>query len=242
MQHHTRTLAVLVIALVVAAGCATSQRVSDVPSFPPSGPIVVAPTTPPPAPAVVVAPTTPPVVVTQTPQTVVAAPIPGHPPVDASGVVSSYDPATWIITFADGRIVKLTDGSTVLTASQASTVRPGDVIIVRNALPVAVQSATSIGKRQKVGTVASIDQQNQIVWLTDSTAVRVSPAANVHMNTTGQALGLAQLRPGDQVVIVLRDLAPRVVDVTAAGSALPRDVATGVMDDADEVMVFRASS
>src|SRR5262245_66650823 len=37
-----------------------------------------------------------------------AGPIAGHPPITASGVVKSFDPATGILRFEDGRLVKLT--------------------------------------------------------------------------------------------------------------------------------------
>jgi hypothetical protein len=235
MQHQTRTLAVLLIALVVAAGCARvgDQRVGQPLSFPASGPFVYAPATPPPAPAVVVAPAPTPVAV--------VTPIPGHPPVDTTGVVKSYDASTRTITFADGRIMKLTDGSRVLKPSEVATVRPGDAVIVRNVLPVAVQTGTAtwVGKRQKIGTIAAIDQQNQIVLLTDRTAVRISPAATMKMGSAGQTVMLTELRPGDELVIVLKDPAPRAGDATAAGSALPREVTTAVVDDADGVMIFR---
>jgi hypothetical protein len=237
MQHQTRTLAVLLVALVIAAGCARAdQQVAQPLSFPASGPFVYAPATPPPAPAVVVAPT-------PTPVTVVT-PIPGHPPVDTTGVVKSYDATTRTITFVDGRIMRLTDGSRVLKPSEVATVRPGDAVIVRNALPVAVQTGTAtwVGKRQKIGTIAAIDQRNQVVLLTDRTAVRISPAATMQMGSAGQTVVLTDLRPGDELVIVLKDSAPRASDATAAGSALPREVTTAVIDDADGVMIFRATS
>jgi hypothetical protein len=94
-----------------------------------------------------------------------AAPIPGHPPVTMTGVVASFDPASGVLTFKDGRIVKLTGQSKVLKPAETTTVRPGEQVIVRNALPVGVQSAkaSTSGKKQRMATVASVDEPNQIV-------------------------------------------------------------------------------
>jgi hypothetical protein len=183
----------------------------------------------------------------------VAAPIPGHPPVDMTGIVASVDTTTGVVTFKDGRMAKLTSQSKVLKAAETATVRPGEQVVVRNALPVAVQSAsaTSKGKRQKMATVASVDHQNQIVRMTDGSAVQVTPSTGMRVGTSGVALVLADLRPGDEVVIVMADTAPTAggtsSSATAASSAssgaspsaLPRVVAPPMPPDAVELMVFR---
>jgi len=140
---------------------------------------------------------------TSTPAPALAAtPIPGHRPITTTGVVASYDPATGVLTFKDGRMVKLTEQSKVLQPAETRAVRPGEPVIVRNALPVGVQSASSAtgsaaegaktlrGKRQRMGTIASIDEPNQVVRLTDGTAVRVTPSTQMHMGTAGKTMVL----------------------------------------------------
>jgi len=140
---------------------------------------------------------------TSTPAPALAAtPIPGHRPITTTGVVASYDPATGVLTFTDGRMVELTEQSKVLQPVETRAVRPGEPVIVRNALPVGVQSASSAtgsaaegaktlrGKRQHMGTIASIDEPNQVVRLTDGTAVRVTPSTQMHMGTAGKTMVL----------------------------------------------------
>jgi hypothetical protein len=175
-------------------------------------------------------------------------------------------PACWCSQ--DGRTVKLTDQTKVLTPVELTAVRPGTPVVVRNAMPAAVQSAKATGKRQKMGTVASIDKQKQLVYLTDGTSVRVAPSTNMHMGTQGATILLTDLKPGDELVIVLMDAPPAAAAGTfgatstttaqpvivpgspsTAGtssspdpSALPRSVVTGAPSDpsdAVELMVFR---
>ena len=230
MRPHTRVLVILLLTLLLAAACsraARGQRVSQAPPPPPT--------------------------MASTP-TESMAPIPGHAPVSMSGVVASFDPATGILTFEDGRMVKVTDQSRVLKPFDASAVRPGEPVVVRNALPIGVRSASATsgggenrgkgsrsGKRQRMGTVATIDQPNQVVLMTDGTSIRVTPSTKMHMGTAGQGVVLAELRPGDELVIVIAEegTARTGRDATAAPSALPREAASATPSDASEVMVFR---
>jgi hypothetical protein len=171
------------------------------------------------------------------------APISGHPPVTTSGVVASIDPATGIITFQDGRIMKLTEQSTVLQPVEARAVRPGEPVIVRNALPVGVKTTNvAPDKRQRMATIASIDEPSQMVRLTDGTAVRVTPSTKMQMGTAGAPLVLAELRPGDELVIVIAEGSPATAgqEASPAPSALPREAATSpAPSEASQVMVFR---
>jgi hypothetical protein len=109
-----------------------------------------------------------------------------------------------------------------------------------------------------MGTIASIDQPNQIVTLTDGTAVRVTPSTQMHMGMAGKTMVLTDLQPGDELVIVLADdvtpasgSAPAARGAASMGSgtternttvppsALPRQVPASVPSDASELMVFR---
>jgi hypothetical protein len=177
-------------------------------------------------------------------------PIPGHPPVTTSGVVASYDPAADIVTFTDGRIMKLTDQSTVLQPVERRAIRPGEQVVVRSALPIGVQSAkaSAHGKRQRMATVASIDQPNQLVLFTDGSAVRVTADTRMHMGTEGDNVILTDLRPGDELLIVMTGEGTAAPGATGP-SALPRAargpsamVPPGTRtapDEASELMVFR---
>jgi hypothetical protein len=246
MQHHIRALAVLTMAIPVAAGCSSTsktQRVSQAPSPPTS------------------VTTAPPVVTTPAPSTPAGLnPIPGHPPVTVSGIVASLDPATGVLAFKDGRTVRLTDQSKILQPTDPRAVRPGELVVVRDALPIGVRSASAgpgTGKRQRMATVASVDQSNQVVKLTDGSSLRVAPSTNMHMGTAGAAVVLADLQPGDEVVIIVTDDAATTSggtsggttgamagrDATGAPSAFPRQgVSTGgstVPTEPAELMVFR---
>ena len=242
MSHQVRALAFFVIAMPLAVGCArgtSQQRVSEAPPAPP--PAVAAP-------GAVVGPPTGWRTLTEG---VAPVPIADHPPVTTSGVVKSFDPASGIVVFEDGRMVKLTDQSKVIRPAGAD-IRPGARVVVENVLPVGVQtvSATTAGeKRQRMGTVATVDGQNGLVRLTDGRSIRVNPATKMRMGAAGQTIVIADLRPGDEVVVVLAaDPAPAAAapgaaptgDASASPSALPRQAALTPPDDASELMVFRA--
>jgi hypothetical protein len=242
------------VALGLAVGCSRAsrgQRVSE--TAPPPPPVASSSTT------------------AQAATPIPATPIPGHPPVSTSGVVAGFDPSTGVLIFEDGRMVKVTEQSKVLKPVETRAVRPGEQVIVRNALPVGVTSAVSApgsgasrsrsGKRQKMGTVGRVDQQNQVVWLMDGSGVRVWPSTQMQMGTAGKTIVLTDLQPGDELVIVLADegsmpatrsdatspagtsaapgTSPPGASTPGAPSALPRTTASAPPADATELMVFR---
>jgi hypothetical protein len=238
MPPCTRAFAVLaVLTIPLAVGCArgtSSQRANQAPR-PPSS--TAAPT-----------------------QSEVVTPIPAHPPVTTSGVVASVDPAAGIVAFRDGRRMKLTDTSKVLQPVDPRAVRPGEAVVVRDALPMAMQTASApaaAARRQKMATVASVDHANGLVHTMDGDVVRVTPDTKMHTGTTGPAMVLTDLRPGDELIIVMIDEPAPVTSapsgagtsttsgtrattggVATAPSALPR-AAAGVPRTASELMVFR---
>jgi hypothetical protein len=133
------------------------------------------------------------------------APIPGHPPVTVSGIVNSFEPATGILRFEDGRLVKLTGESKVVRPAGA-VVRTGDAVALQDVLPVGVQAGVkslAVGKPQRMATVASVDEPAGLVRLTDGTTVRVTGTTNVHRGATGSSVILTDLKPGDELVVVL---------------------------------------
>jgi hypothetical protein len=190
MRQTIHSLMLMLVALSLVAACsraAKSERISQAP---------------PPAPAPRAAPVPP-----GGPGTVGV--IPGHPPVTTSGVVANFDPDSGLLTFVDGRTVKITDRTKVFPPGHAPrSLRPGDRVVVQDALPVGVRTASTAAKgnkNQRMGTVRSVDAPNGLVVLTDGNVVHVAPAASVHVGTDGAAMVLADLRPGDELVIVVSD-------------------------------------
>jgi hypothetical protein len=219
-------LIVLATLLLTAACAGQGQRVSEGAAEPP--PVV-------PAPGAVVPPPTGMRSLTEGP-----APIPGHPPVTMSGLLKSAEPKLDLITFEDGRTAMLSDESEVLVPAELVQVRPGIPIVVRNALPISVwsKSTAPAGKSQRMATVASVDESDQVVRLTDGSAVRVPSSTPMHLGIDGPSIGLADVRPGDELVIVTDD-ASTPADRNAAPSASPRSSTSESPRPAGEVMIFR---
>jgi len=64
-------------------------------------------------------------------------PIPNQPPMTTSGVVGRYDPEARVLTFEDGRVVRLVEGTRVATAC-GGDMHPGEMVIVNFAMPIGV--------------------------------------------------------------------------------------------------------
>ena len=173
MSHRARAFAVG-FTIVLAAGCPTAVR----------GQVVI-PAEPSPA--------------------VVLVPMAGHPPVTVSGLVATFDPATDVFRLDDGRMVKLTSQSKIVLPV-ARAIRPGDAVVLHDVLPIGVQSGVktlAVGQPQRMGTIASVEEDRGLVRLTDGTAVRVNRATNVHLGAAGSSVALTQVSPGDELVAVL---------------------------------------
>ena len=172
-------------------------------------------------------------------------PIASHPPVTASGILATFDSATDILRFDDGRMVKLTGESRVVQPA-ASALRDGDLIVLHNVLPIGVQSGLktlAVGQPQRKGTIASVDESRGLVTLTDGTFVHVTRSTNVHLGAAGSSVALTQVSPGDELVVVFGEGgsgAPFTPDdATVAVSALPREDASAPAVEAGEIMIFR---
>ena len=177
------------------------------------------------------------------------APIPGHPPVTMSGRLKSVDTRIGAITFEDGRTAVLSRDSEVLVPSSVERVQPGIPIVIRNALPVGVPSrsgaagpgvagAASADKSQRMATVDSVDESDQVVQLTDGTAVRIPPSTPMHRGIAGPSIALADLQPGDELVIVTADDATTTKPTESAPSASPGASTSPSPRVPSEVMVF----
>ena len=166
---------------------------------------------------------------------------PATPRVTMSGALKSADPKLGTITFQDGRTVMLTKASEILVPTSVDTVRPGIPIVVRNALPFSLDAASTAarGTSQRMATVASVEESNQVVQLTDGTAVRVTPSTHgALLGVDGASIGLADLRPGDELVIVTTDEGA-TTGTDAAPSASPGSSASRSPGTASELMAFR---
>jgi hypothetical protein len=156
--------------------------------------------------------------------------------VDATGIVTSVDPRTGTITLQDGRVVRVTPGTTVWQPVTIGSVMPGASVFVRNAEPLDFRPGTAPAASRpfQMGTVASVDPSSSRVVLSDGTVVQLRPGTHATFN--GQPLAVTELRPGDEIIVGL----PAGSSVTAAGprvSALPRQ-AMGVIEG-ESIQVVR---
>jgi Cu/Ag efflux protein CusF len=150
---------------------------------------------------------------------VVAVPAPAWPPVDATGVVSRVDPVSGTITLEDGRVLRVTDRTSVWQPVPVTGVRPGAAVHVRGGEPVDFRpGAAAGGVRYQMGTVGSVDATGRRVTLTDGSVVHLAPGSRIE--TDGRSLAITELRAGDEVVVGVP--AGSTVSVASAGaSALP---------------------
>ena len=171
-----------------------------------------------------------------TPNTAVAQPVapraaaaPAASRIDATGVVASVDTRTGTITLQDGRIVQMTQGTTLWQPVTIGSVAPGSSLLVRNAEPLDYRPASAPANRSfQMGTVSTIDAANTRVVLSDGTVVNLRPGSQIMFN--GQPLAVTALRPGDEVVVgVPAGSAVAVAPSGTAVSALPRQ-AVGVIE------------
>jgi hypothetical protein len=174
------------------------------------------------------------------------APIADHPPVTVTGVAATFHPESGIFRLDDGRMVKLTSESQIVLPV-ASAIRPGDTVMLRDVLPIGVQSGLktlAVGQPQRMGTIASVDEDRGLLQLADGAVVRVDRATNLHLGAAGSNVALTQVSPGDELVAVLGHGGVPVErtpadDRAPVPSALAREDASPPAVEAGEVMIFR---
>jgi len=118
-----------------------------------------------------------------------------------TGTVSSIDPVTRTIAFADGRVVQLQPGAVVIINGREAALEsltPGTTATVVSRAPstgaVAVPTASSgVGV---LGTVAQVNRQNGVITLQDGRTVNLSGQSFVW-----QATPIASLQPGTQIYV-----------------------------------------
>jgi hypothetical protein len=191
------------------------------------------------------APTAPPIVAQPPAPPVSVMPVPpGYPAIDATGVVAQVDRQSGTITLQDGRVLHVTGRTTIWQPLTIGSVAPGASVYVRNGEAVdfrpgaAAQPAPGT-RRFQMGTVSSVDAGNARVVLNDGSIVHVRPGTRVDWD--GRVITLAELRPGDEVVI--RVPVGEAVTVTSSpavvGSALPRQTVEGIVIEGDALYVVR---
>jgi len=159
--------------------------------------------------------------------------------IDATGVVASVDARTGTVTLQDGRVVRVTPGSTVWQPVTIGSVMPGASVFVRNAEPLdfrpgtAPTAVTQSGRPYQMGTIATTDPTRPQILLSDGTIVQLQPGGHVTLN--GQTITLGELKPGDEIIVGLP--AGSTVVTGQGASALPRS-ALGIVQ-ADNIYVVR---
>jgi hypothetical protein len=160
--------------------------------------------------------------------------------VDATGIVANVDARTGAITLQDGRVVRVTPGTTVWQPVTIGSVMPGASVFVRNAEPLDFRPGTvpAANRPFQMGTVGSVDPSGSRVVLSDGTVVQLRPGTQATFN--GQSLAVTELRPGDEIIVGLP--ASSRVAVTSPGvSALPRQ-ALGVIEGENIYVVRRTQA
>jgi hypothetical protein len=173
-----------------------------------------------------------------------------HPTVDARGIVASVDHQNGIITFQDGRMVRVTNDGRVWQSGNVvlGSVQPGSEVFVSNAVPMGYRAAgTSYtwAEHDLMGQVISVNESGSQILLSNGTVVAVSPSTRMQM-AGGRSVSMAELKPGDQIVVHARPVAPASAQVitpasTAVVDTVPRSSWPGyqAVIEADQIIVIR---
>jgi len=118
-----------------------------------------------------------------------------------SGTVSSIDPATRTISFADGSVVRLQPGAIVMINGRQSALEsltPGTnaTVVSRGPNTGTVGTSPASSTYGMTGTVAQVDRQNGVITLQDGRTVRLSGQSFVWQATPIQAI-----QPGSQIFV-----------------------------------------
>jgi hypothetical protein len=162
--------------------------------------------------------------------TIAPAPMVAQPSaIDVTGIVTGVDARTGTIRLQDGRVVRVTPGTTVWQPTTVGAVVPGASVYVRNAEPLDFRSQATLpaARPYQMGTVTRVDAANSYIVMNDGSIVHLRSGVQPIYN--GQPLAITELRPGDEVVIGLPASSPAVVSGPAvvvpsgpAVSTLPR--------------------
>lgn len=166
----------------------------------------------------------------------------------ASGTIAHIDEHNRIVTFQDGRTVKLGPGAQIWEASELDDVRTGERVMIEGAqLAGYAPAGHMLADRTRVGRVIEVDRARSMVLLDDGSWINTTPATRMRLD--GRDM-VTQLQPGDELIVVLTPpaagTAPTVVIPPAGGpapSALPREAlqeaSQGRALQADMIHIFR---
>jgi hypothetical protein len=168
--------------------------------------------------------------------------------VDASGRVANVDRQNGIITLQDGRMLRVTNEGRVWQAVGMSSLQTGSEVFLSNAVPMGYRSAGAVqtwGDRDLMGRVIRVDDTGNQILLGDGTLVTVNPSTRMVMSS-GQTVAIKDLKPGDQVVVHVRQPAGTAQVVTPGASSRvltdqPAYSTTyrGGVIEADQIIVIR---
>jgi hypothetical protein len=132
------------------------------------------------------------------PSTVTTAPTGTR--VDATGSVATVEPAASTLALADGRVLRVIEGTVIWQATSVDALRPGAHVLIRNGTQVGVDGqAAPATTGWRMGTVRSVDRAAGQLVLTDGTVVRLTPATVVQRGS--ERLTVDDLQPGWEVVV-----------------------------------------
>ena len=152
--------------------------------------------------------------------------------VDVTGSVATKDPATGTLTLADGRVVRVTDATTIWQSGTLQALTPGAPVLIRNGAQVglegdasrsgAAQSGASRLGEWRMGTVRRVVPATGELILSDGSVLKLSPTTVVKRGT--ERLTLDALQPGWEVVVKAPtpDAATAEIDVVWAPTASMR--------------------
>ena len=188
-------------------------------------------------------PPTPTVVLVPPPPIVLAPAL-----VNATGTIAGTDPVNQTITFQDGRIVGVGPNTMVWHLAPAvSTLQPGARVVVRDAMPVGYlpsgAAAPAPTSQYVMGTVSRVEPAAQQVVLSNGAIVHVGPSAT--LRSGGAGVAISQLRPGDEILVQVRNPARGATPGPApapaeryAGSALPYQSYADTRIEAADVQIM----
>jgi hypothetical protein len=166
----------------------------------------------------------------------------------ASGTIARIDEQNRIVTFQDGRSVKLAPGTRIWEASDLDDIHTGERVMIEGGQLAAYGPAGDLSSnRTRMGRVIEVDRDRSMALLDDGTWISITPTTRMRLD--GRDM-VTQLQPGDEVIVVLAPpmtaTAPRVVvppGGTPVPSALPREALQEAWPErtlhADTIHIFR---
>jgi predicted amino acid-binding ACT domain protein len=120
-------------------------------------------------------------------------------PIDATGNVATVEPGTGTLTLADGRVVRVTDTTTIWQSGDLQALQPGAQVLIRNGSAAGLEGGAARSGDWRMGTVSRVDHIDNQVILTDGTIIKVTPSTVVHKGA--EPLTFDKLEPGWEIVV-----------------------------------------